>query len=218
MNQIANRLSSIITALMLFQPLFAQSVVGEWDGQFASYINYDCEGDPFVSGTLEATVTETEITATMTTEYTFEGLCGMLGGTVDEDGLCAGMSQDDLMDLYCPILGGTYDGVSCTATSGGSTDTYTLVDDQMCITSLDSDGQETEACGTVVFTEDGFTLTMQDYADPDDPDDNDSCVLWTFGPETDDDDQGCTDPLAENYDPDADLNDGSCTYAENDDH
>ena len=87
LNQITNRVSSIIVAFMFLQPLFSQSVVGSWDGEFSTYTNYDCEGDPFVSGAIVAEITDTDITTTMTTVYTFEGLCSMFGGEIDDEGL-----------------------------------------------------------------------------------------------------------------------------------
>ena len=185
-----SKINILFFSMVLFaQPVTAQSVVGTWDGTFESYVNYNCEGNPFVSGLLAAVLTDTDITATMTTSYTFDGLCGMLGGTVDENNLCNGMTQDELFDVYCPLLGGTYDGTTCDAVTGVTNGPYTLNGDQMCITTVNPEtGLEETDCGTVVYTDNGFTLTMQEYADPNDPDDNDHCLLWTFGTPTDDND------------------------------
>ena len=109
-----SKINILLFSMVLFtQPVTAQSVVGTWDGTFETYTNYNCEGNPFVTGLLAAVLTDTDITATMTTSYTFDGLCAMLGATVDENNLCSGMTQDELFELYCPTLGGTYNGTTC---------------------------------------------------------------------------------------------------------
>ena len=185
-----SNINILLFSMVLFtQPVAAQSVVGTWDGTFETYTNYNCEGNPFVSGLLAAVLTDTDITATMTTSYTFDGLCAMLGATVDENNLCSGMTQDELFELYCPTLGGTYNGTTCDAVTGVTDGPYTLTDDQMCITTINPNtGLEETECGTVVYTDNGFTLSMQEYADPNDPDDSDTCLLWTFGTPTDEND------------------------------
>ena len=83
----------------------------------------------------------------------------MFGGTIDEAGNCLDMTQEELMNFACPMLGGTMNGETCDAFQPVN-GTYTLTNDQFCITTLDPEtGLEGEECGTLVYNENGFVVT-----------------------------------------------------------
>ena len=61
--------------------------------------------------------------------------------------------------------------------------TYTLTNDQFCITTLDPEtGLEGEECGTLVYNENGFVVTYIYPAQSED--ETDACTNWTFNTPT----------------------------------
>ena len=152
MNYLKNFLSFKLAIALLFAiPVHGQSVVGEWGGNVQSFQNLDCSGDPFLTNDLSVVITETNVDGYVSASYTYETLCGMFGGTIDEAGNCLDMTQEELMNFACPMLGGTMNGETCDAFQPVN-GTYTLTNDQFCITTLDPEtGLEGEECGTLVY-------------------------------------------------------------------
>ena len=179
MNYLKNFLSfKLVIALLFAIPVHGQSVVGEWGGNVQSFQNLDCSGDPFLTNDLSVVITETNVDGYVSASYTYETLCGMFGGTIDEAGNCLDMTQEELMNFACPMLGGTMNGETCDAFQPVN-GTYTLTNDQFCITTLDPEtGLEGEECGTLVYNENGFVVTYIYPAQSED--ETDACTNWTF--------------------------------------
>ena len=79
MNYLKNLLSFKMSLVLLFAiPIQGQSVVGEWGGNVQSFQTLDCTGDPFVTNDLSMTITDTDVSGSLSATYTFETLCGML--------------------------------------------------------------------------------------------------------------------------------------------